>query len=66
MTKTFEQFVASDRLPSLPQVALRVIELARDPDKAMYEAKKNGGNQMRLYHILGEKQLSAAATECQA
>ena len=35
-------------------------------DKAMYEAKKNGGNQVRLYHVLGEKQLSAAATPCSA
>jgi diguanylate cyclase (GGDEF)-like protein len=34
MPKTLEQLVSSDRLPSLPQVAVRVLEIARseDPD----------------------------------
>lgn len=32
MSMLLQEIVASDNLPSLPQVALRVIELARDPD----------------------------------
>jgi diguanylate cyclase (GGDEF)-like protein len=32
MPRTLEQLIASDKLPSLPQVAVRVLEIARSPE----------------------------------
>ena len=37
MSHRIDTFVASDRLPSLPQVALRVVELARQPEPDVAE-----------------------------
>ena len=40
MPYTLAQFVESDRLPSLPQVALRVIELSREPEPDFKEVAR--------------------------
>ena len=40
MPTSIEQIVASDRLPSLPQIAIRVIELARAPEPDFAEVTK--------------------------
>lgn len=37
MSFSIDSFVSSDQLPSLPQVALRVVELAREPEPEFAE-----------------------------
>ena len=47
MPISLDAILASERLPSLPEVAARIVEIARSPEpdfEKMIEAKRRGGN----------------------